>query len=232
MQNSSRISSSAIFPAFLPKPFIQLKPMFSMTNNNLLSLPGYRMCEYLLVLHPHEELWNKIINTKKEFARKFAAPSAEWGKPHITLLRFSQLQMMEERIANRLKMIAMARHPFKVELKDFGSFPSHTIYINVASQVPIQMLVKSMKSAQSLMKTKEHKPQFIDSPHFTVARKLLPWQYEKGWLEYSHKPFTGRFIANDMLLLRRCEGLKQYQPIQKFEFMNMPVVTTQGKLFA
>jgi 2'-5' RNA ligase len=190
------------------------------------------MCEYLLVLHPHEELRNKIMNTKKDFASKFEAPSAEKGAPHITLATFSQLQMMEDRILNRLKMIAMAMPAFKVELKDFGSFPSHTIYINVASQVPIQMLVKSLKPAQSLMKTKEHKPYFNDNPHLTVARKLLPWQYEKGWLEYSHKHFTGRFIASDMLLLRRPEGVKSYHVVQKFEFMNMPVVTTQGKLFA
>jgi 2'-5' RNA ligase len=200
-------------------------------NNNLLSLPGYRMCEYLLVLHPHEELRNKIMNTKKEFAKKFEAPSAEWGQPHITLLRFSQLQMMEERIVNRFKMIAMAMPAFKVELKDFGSFPSHTIYINVDTKVAIQMLVKSLRPAQSLLKTKERKPQFIEESHITVARKLLPWQYEKGWLEYSHKHFTGRFIANDMLLLRRPEGQKSYQAVQKFEFLNMPVVTTQGKLF-
>ncbi len=200
-------------------------------NSNILSLPGYRVCEYMLVLHPHEELRNKIINIKKGFSEKFEAPSAEGGRPHITLVTFQQLQMMEERIINRLKMIAMAMPAFKVELKDFGSSPSHTIYINVASQVPIQMLVKSLKPARSLMKTKEVNPYFAETPHLTVARKLLPWQYEKGWLEYSHKHFTGRFIANSMLLLRRADGLKSYQPLQRFEFMNMPVVTTQGKLF-
>ena len=43
--------------------------------------------------------------------------------------------MMEERIVNRLKNVSMGYHPFKVELKDFGSFPSHTIYINVTSKV-------------------------------------------------------------------------------------------------
>jgi 2'-5' RNA ligase len=200
-------------------------------KTDILSLPGYRMCEYLLVLQPHEELWNKIISIKKEFAQKFEAPSAEWGKPHITLVKFSQLQMMEERITNRLKMIAMAMPAFKVELKDFGSFPSHTIYINVETKVAIQMLVKHLKTAQSLMKTKEVKPHFMENFYLTVARQLLPWQYEKGWLEYSHRHFTGRFIAGSMLLLRRPEGVKGYQTVQKFEFMNMPVVTTQGALF-
>ena len=200
-------------------------------KTDILSLPGYKMCEYLLVLQPHEELWNKVVAIKKEFAAKFEAPSAEWGKPQITLVKFSQLQMMEERIANRLKMIAMAMPAFKVELKDFGSFPTHTIYINVETKVAIQMLVKHLKTAQSLMKTKEVKPHFMENFHLTVARQLLPWQYEKGWLEYSHRHFTGRFIAGNMLLLRRPEGVKGYQTVQKFEFMNMPVVTTQGALF-
>jgi 2'-5' RNA ligase len=200
-------------------------------ETDILSLPGYRICEYMLVLQPHDDLKKKIMQTKKEFAEKYEAPSAEWGKPHLPLVRFSQMQMMEERIMNRLKMIAMAMPAFKVELKDFGSFPSHTIFINVDTKVAIQVLVKSLKSAQSLMKTKEVKPHFLENAHVTIARQLLPWQYEKGWLEYSHRHFTGRFIAKDMLLLRRPEGMKGYQPVQKFEFMNMPVVTTQGALF-
>ena len=195
------------------------------------SVPGYRIAEYTLVLQPHEELWNKVIKVKKEFAETYEAPSAEWGKPQITLAKFSQLQMMEERICNRLKMVAMAMPAFKVELKDYGSYPSHTIYVNVESKVPLQMVVKHLKTAQAVLKTKEHKPHFMDNFFITIARQLLPWQYEKGWLEYSHKHFTGRFIANNMLLLRRGEGEKGYKAIQKFEFLNMPVVTTQGALF-
>ena len=200
-------------------------------KTDVLSLPGYRSCEYLLVLQPHEELWNKIMDTKKEFARKFDAPSAEWSKPQITLVKFTQLQMMEERLTNRLRMIAMAMPAFKVELKDFGSFPSHTLYINVDTKAGIQMLVKSLKQAQQLMKSKDIKPHFNENPYVTIARQLLPWQFEKGWLEYSHRSFTGRFIAKSMVLLRRPEGAKGYQPVQRFEFLNMPVVTTQGALF-
>lgn len=200
-------------------------------TNQMSSVPGYRIAEYTLVLQPHEELWNKVIKVKKEFAETYEAPSAEWGKPQITLAKFSQLQMMEERICNRLKMVAMAMPAFKVELKDYGSYPSHTIYVNVESKVPLQMVVKHLKTAQALLKTKEHKPHFMDNFFITIARQLLPWQYEKGWLEYSHKHFTGRFIANNMLLLRRGEGEKGYKAIQKFEFLNMPVVTTQGALF-
>jgi 2'-5' RNA ligase len=198
------------------------------------TIPGYRVYEYLLVLSPHQELWNRILKVKEAFAEKYKSDHAKWGKPHITLANFLQYEMMEERLINRLKMVAMGYHPIKVELRDYGSFPSHTIYINVVSKIPVQTLVKEIRSeAQRLMKLNDdNKPHFILEPHLTIARKLEPWQYEKGWLEYSHKHFTGRFIADAMLLLKRPVGSVQYQIAQRFEFQNLPVTTKQGMLFA
>ena len=197
------------------------------------TIPGYRVYEYLLVLSPHEELWNKIVKVKEEFAEKYQSDHARWGKPHLTLVNFVQYNMMEERIISRLKTIAMGYPPFKVELKDFGSFPSHTIYINVVSKVPVQNLIKEIRGeGQRLMKLNDdNKPHFIMEPHLTIARKLQPWQYEKGWLEYSNKHFTGRFIADSMLLLKRPVGEMKYQIAERFQFQNLPVTTKQGELF-
>ena len=201
-----------------------------------ITMPGYRVYEYLLVLNPHEELRNRIIQVKKDFfeAYKASIPKAFGsGKPHVALVNFLQYEMMEERLVNRLKTIGMGYYPIKVELKDFGSFPSHTIYINVTSKMPIQNLVKEIRAqAQRLMKLNDdNKPHFILEPHIPIARKLLPWQYEKGWLEYSNKHFTGRFIADGMLLLRRPLDDKKYQVVDRFQFQNLPVVTRQGDLF-
>ena len=202
------------------------------------TIPGYRVYEYLLVLSPHEELWNKIVNVKTRFAEDYQCEQAKWGKPYVTLVTFNQYEMMEERIVNRLKVVAMGQYPFKIELKDFGSFPSHTIYINVVTKIPIQTLVKEIrKESQKLMKLNDdNKPHFILEPHITIARTLQPWQYEKGWLEYSNKSFTGRFIADTMLLLKRPVGESdsyrmKYQVVQRFEFQNLPVTTKQGELF-
>ncbi|MBK7291738.1 MAG: 2'-5' RNA ligase family protein [Chitinophagaceae bacterium] len=201
------------------------------------AMPGYRLYEYLLVLSSHEELWNRIMKTKEEFSDKYKSDHAKWGKPHITLVNFMQYEMMEERIVNRLRMVAMGSPAFKVELKDFGSFPSHTIYINVTSKLPVQNLVKQIRTeSQKLMKINDdNKPHFIMEPHLTIARKLKPWQYEKGWLEYSNKHFTGRFIADSMTLLKRQvvidEVKKKYVVREKFVFQNLPVATKQGELF-
>ncbi len=203
-----------------------------MDIKSLKQIPGYRYNEYLLVLSPHEELWNKIKKVKEEFAEKYQCEQAKWGKPHITLANFVQFEMMEEKLVNRLKTTAMGYTPFKVELKDFGSFPSHTIFINVDSKLQVKNIIKELRPAQKLMTlNKENKPYFPDDPNISIARKLLPWQYEKGWQEYSHRHFTGRFIADNMLLIKRRVGDKAYQIVQRFEFMNLPVSTKQGELF-
>ena len=202
-------------------------------KNIINSIPGYRIFEYLLVLNPHEDLRNKIMEVKKDFSHNYKTSAAVYNPPQVTLVNFVQYEMAEERILNRLKVIGMGYHPVKVELKDYGSFPSHTIYINVTSKLPIQSLVKKIRAeAQMLMKLDiDNKPHFIMEPHLTIARKLQPWQYEKGWLEYSHKHFTGRFIADAMLLLKRPVGEMKYQVAGRFEFQNLPVNTRQGELF-
>ena len=198
-----------------------------------ITMPGYRIYEYLLVLNPHEELRNRIMQVKKEFYEVYKASTAIGGKPHVALVNFLQYEMMEERLVNRLKTIAMGYYPIKVELKNYGSFPTHTIYINVVSKMPIQSLVKEIRSqTQKLMKLNDdNKPHFIMEPYIAIARKLLPWQYEKGWLEYSNKHYTGRFIANGMLLLKRPLDEMKYLIVERFQFQNLPVATKQGDLF-
>lgn len=199
---------------------------------NIQSIPGCRINEYMLVLNPHEDLRNKITRVRSEFSEKYKNSTGLISKPHIALVRFKQLEMMEERIINRLKVVGMGFKPFRVALKDYGSFPSHTIHINVTTKVPVNNLVGEIRSAQRLMKLdNDHKPHFIDEPFIVIGRKLLPWQYEKGWLEFSHRQFTGSFIADNMLLLKRRLGDKSWQITQRFEFMNLPVTTKQGELF-
>ena len=200
---------------------------------SLMAMPVYKVNEYLLVLNLHEELRNKIMGVKKEFSETYKTTSSLYRKPFVTLVSFKQLEMLEERIMNKLHVVAMGHKPAKIELKDYGSFPAHTIFINITSKVPIQTLVKKIRSeTQKLMKYDEDiKPHFMMEPYLTIASKLLPWQYEKGWLEYSHRQFTGRFIADAMLLLKRPVGGMKYEIAARFEFENLPVNTTQGALF-
>lgn len=62
----------------------------------------------------------------------------------------------------------------------------------------------------------ENKPHFMNEPHVTIARKLKPWQYEQGCLEFSHHHFTGKFIADKMMLLRKRAGEYKFSPMEIF----------------
>jgi len=202
-------------------------------EKNIQKLPGYNVIEYKLVLVPHAELARQIVKVREDFTTKFKVENSIKSTPQIVLASFMQIHAAEERIIRRLEVIAMGSKAFKVEVKDYGSYPTHTIFLNVTSKLPISELVKKIRhETQRLMKLDaENKPHFMNDSHFTLAIKLKPWQYEKGWLEYSQKHFTGRFIAKRMLLLKRREGELKFSPAAEFEFMNLPVDIKQGELF-
>ncbi len=216
---------------------------FNYMNNSFQEAPIYKCPyhEYLLVIKPNTTVNEKILQVKEEFSKKFKILSAKYSYPHITLVNFLQFKVMENRLVNRLNTIAMGYHQFTVSLKDYGSFPSHTIFINIESKQQVRNLVRELAAGRQLMTlNKEKKPHFIDNPHLTIARSLLPWQYEQSWIEYRHKHFTGNFIAESMSLLRRPLAVSsdgkiipgKYQKVTQFKFMNLPVTTKQGELFS
>ena len=197
----------------------------------LKTTPGYRLNEYKLVIPLPDALQQKISGIRTEFGQHFSY-KPDQGRVHISLVMFSQLEMMEDKITQRLKSISMGEAPFKVELRDYGSYPSHTIFIKIATREPLKKLMRSVRDIQNILRTdKQHKAHFLQDPVISIARKLKPWQYEKAWLEYSHRQFTGRFIADALLLLKRAEGSIPWQIVERMELQNLPVITKQGGLF-
>lgn len=198
------------------------------------AMPGYRIWEYLLVLDPGQDLAQRIHKIREEFAGKYKSGLVTTLRPHIALVHFQTWEMMEEKILQRLKSISLGLTPFRCEIKDYGNQPSHTIHLNVTSRTQVKQIIDSLKEASRLMKlSNDHKPHFMEDPQIPIARRLKPWQFEEGWREYSHRHFTGKFIADGMLLLKRAAGSKsRYQIVQRFEFKDLPVLTKQGSLFA
>jgi len=200
------------------------------------TLPGYRVFEYMLIINPHEALEEKIKGVRSEFETAFKIQRKIGRRPNVGLVQWMQYEMMEKRVLDKLKLVGLGFPPFKIELRDFGSYPSHSIFIKMVSIEPVKKLIREIREqTQSLMKlNKETKPHFFDESNISIGRKLLPWQYEKAWLEYSRKHFTGRFIADGMLLLKRPDKTSPWQIVQRFEFANLPVhnvMAEQGELF-
>jgi 2'-5' RNA ligase len=201
-------------------------------DKNIVSIPGYVVCEYLLALKPHEDLYRRIYALKEEFSKNYNAPMAHSTKPHITLIKFWGYEMIEQKLLGYFAAVASGIKPFKIELSNFGTFPAHTIYINVTTKTPIQYVVQQLKGAQKLMTLdKEHKPHFITESHLIICRKLKPWQYEQSSLEYTNRHFSGRFMAESMTLLKRPATEKTYTQAGIFQFQNASGYTKQGNLF-
>lgn len=198
-------------------------------------LPGYRVFEYMLIINPHQALQEKIKGVRADFETAFRIDHKIGGRPNVGLAQWKQYEMMERRTIDKLKLVGMGYPPFKIELRDFGSYPSHSIFIKMVSVLPVKNLIKEIReTVQALMKmNKDNKPHFFDESNISIGRKLLPWQYEKAWLEYSHKSFTGRFIADGMLMLKRLDRNSPWQIVERFEFANLPVHANpeQGQLF-
>lgn len=199
-----------------------------------LKMPAmFPVARYLVVLQPHDALCESIEMIKQKFAADYACPLPAAGRASVTLARFEQYEMQEKKIIHRLGMAAAAQPAFGVEIHGFGSLPSHSIYLEITTQSGMAGLVRSLRPMQQLMKIdKERKPYFITDPHIAIARNLLPWQYEKGWLALSNTHFSGRFVADHMVLLRKREGESRYSLVRRFEMLGIKETEpVQGALF-
>lgn len=192
----------------------------------------YPVNQYLVILEPHASLCSEIKALKDAFGKKFECPESVTGRPNLTVLQFQQYEMLEKRIIHRMQLVADSQAEFMTELEGFGSLPTHSIFISVSSQARVAALVKAFRPMQAdLTIDKERKPHFIANPHIGFARKLLPWQYEKGWLEMSNTHFTGRFMCTRFVLLRKREGEEQFRTAATFIMHGRKEIITQGALF-
>lgn len=188
--------------------------------------------EYLLVIQPNEDVCEKIMTLKQHFSTNYQCPQALHLKPQISLLKFCHYELSESRFVNRFRNIAMVNAPFKITLNDFGSYPSHTIYANIQTTNQLTELSKELKQVQAFIKPdKQHKPHFITEPIISIAHKLLPWQYERGWLELSNTHFNASFTVNELLLLKRKEGNNGYKMLERLPLLSQVKKLEQASMF-
>ncbi|MFV0605494.1 MAG: 2'-5' RNA ligase family protein [Niabella sp.] len=201
--------------------------------NTTTTVTHLSIAKYVLLIHPRKDLGEKINQLKLNFCKKYKMPERITRMPSITLVSFTQYIGFEERIKNKLRSLSISQAPFPIEMQDYGSLPSHTIYINILSRPAIQSLAKLIRAeTQQFMKLdNDHKPYFMMDPVIPIAQRLKPWQYEQAWLEYSHRSFQGKFIANNMLLLSKKTDEEKYKWVECFEFQDIPILPKQAVLF-
>lgn len=194
---------------------------------------GLHLHEYLLIIEPSGIVQKQLRAFKQYFISSHCYPNAIVSKSHITLMRFLQYDSYEKHITRELQRLATTAAPFDVKLRGFGTF-GHTLFVDVKSTAPILQLVSQHRHTLRplVSRVKGHTAHFVTKPHITIARKLTPRQNAAIWPIWNRTEYSGEFRARNMTLLRRRVGTPTYATVQKFDFLGIPPVFTQGKLFA
>lgn len=199
--------------------------------SNALVMPGHRICEYRLVIPLSESLQQTVTGLRKELHERYRIPVPFEMKPSLTILHCHAYEGMEARLIDRIQQVATRNSSFKVELENFAAYPTHTIYLHVATRSPFNELCKELKVVKSLTKVPDHDPHFINEPHLLIAQKLKPFQFTRMWMDCEHQQFTGRFIASSMMLMKRSIVNNQYEDVRRFDFASLAHSVKQGTLF-
>ncbi len=199
--------------------------------SNTLLMPGYRICEYRLVVPLSEALQEAVIRIRRELHERYRISLPFGLKPSLTILHFHAYESTESKLVERLQQVASRTSTFKVELQNFAAFPSHTVYINVLTRRPFQELTRESKVVKSLTKIPDHDPHFINDPHLLIAQRLKPFQFTRMWMDCEHTQFTGKFMADSMVLMKRSDIHTRYEELKRFEFASLLQTIKQGTLF-
>ena len=161
--------------------------------------------EYLLIISPDNQTSSSLAQIKKIYCDRYGCINAANLKPHITLVNFIQSQLTEDIIIHKLKGLGKTYKPFIIELNGFGSFKTHTVFVNVLNKINITTIVKDIRAKFSklLFFDKKFKPIFVTTPHITIARGMTEDQHNHAIREWQNNQFSKSFEANSMILLKR-----------------------------
>jgi 2'-5' RNA ligase len=173
--------------------------------------------QYLLVVHPDSDVYEKIETEKQDFYNEYKEKIAIKTKPHITVANFLAKESMEETIIRWIQRICNQKERFTVTLNNYSGFPPHTIYLRVQNEKPFQQIAKELKVINSYVSSCScPHMKLISKPHVSIAKRLSEEVYFKALIQYAHKSFHASFIVNELVLLRRENQFDEGKPINIF----------------
>ena len=190
----------------------------SATATQNFSMPQFY--EYLLVVHPADEVYEQINEEKKNFYATYNEKVAVKTKPHITVANFLAKEEMEETIIRYMHRILSMQKIFTVMLNNYSGFPPHTVYARVQNHEPFKQLAVSLKAVDQYVRSNGCPPaKFITHPHVSIARRLKQSVYEKAMFDYSQKTFHASFVVNELILLKRQTQFDKCKQVNVFRLL-------------
>lgn len=175
--------------------------------------------EYLLVVHPAEEIFNQLKEEKEKFSADYNVNIAKKTLPHITVANFLAKETMEETLLKWMHKIISNQQSFNVMLNNFSGFPSSkTVYARIQNHAPFKQLATSLKIINSYINDNGFpNAKLINYPHMTIARSLQQNVYEKAIMDYSRKTFNASFMVDELVLLKRSSQFDKCKQVSVFK---------------
>jgi 2'-5' RNA ligase len=162
------------------------------------------MNEYLLVIHPDDQVYDKVTAEKQNFYDQYRQKVSVKTRPHITVASFMAREEMEETLIRWIQRVSSQQKSFPVALNNYSGFPEHTIYLRVQDHQPFKQLATQLKVIDSYVRSNGCPAvTLINRPHLSIARRLPQDVYEKALIDYSQKTFCESFMVHELVLLRR-----------------------------
>lgn len=172
--------------------------------------------EYLLVVSPSKEVFDKVAGEKTNFYENYGYKLAIQTKPHITIANFLAKEEMEATLSRWIQNICNLQSSFTVTVNNYGGFPPHTIYLRIQNPEPFNKLANALKILDGFIRSNECPPlKLIAKPHLSIAGKLPQFIYETAIKEYAGKTFCESFTVDRLMLLKR-DAYMKCDPINTF----------------
>ncbi len=174
---------------------------------------------YFIAIIPPNDLINHIEIGKLALANKYNCKEALKLMPYLSLqIPFRQLPFREEVVISKLRRFAHKQHPIMVKINGYGSFPEHSVFLNVKNSGPIKLLQQNLTT---YLKTElNFSDQMVGynayKPHITMATKDIRTKFRKIWNDYKSKKFDANFQANSMYLLKH--NYVNWEIIEELQF--------------
>lgn len=188
--------------------------------------------QYYLVLKPTEQVVEKINEVRLAVHDNYKTEIFPLSFPYLRLITFNGLKENEILIISALKKITGHLSTLRMILKNFGTFPTHTIYINAASRLCLKEIISRIKKEGNLNPLAIEPPHYLDDFYIPIAIKLKPWQFEKLSLEHSQSNFSASCIIKEIHLLKREQAVGKIKSIAIFPLQDfVKTGPQQGNLF-
>lgn len=160
---------------------------------------------YFLALVPPLAIEGNLKALKEELRIKYGLKHALKLPAHITLQKpFWLKEEQEGDLIRILTSVALDQEKFSVELKDFGAFPPHAIYVKVLESRDLHQLFRKLQERLStvlpdekLMGSREFRP------HATIAaRDLKREDFQMVWKEYRNREFSLSWEVRELILFK------------------------------